>query len=195
MTLSLNEQYWSSRYNQNLIGWDVGKVTLPIKQFLDQVINKDLKILIPGAGNAHEAAYAFELGFKKTHILDISNIPLDTFIEMHPDFPIGQVHHINFFDHNEKYDLIIEQTFFCALPVGSRQDYVNKMYELLQPGGKLVGVLFNKEFGKDSPPFGGSLGEYGSYFSELFDIKTLEPCYNSIPARRDSELFIRLFKR
>lgn len=195
MTLSLNEQYWTSRYKQNLIGWDVGQATFPIKQFLDQIDNKELKILIPGAGNAYEAAYAFESGFRNLHVLDISKVPLDNFLGKHPHFPIDQVYHENFFDHQGKYDLIIEQTFFCALPVALRQDYADKMYELLQSGGQLAGVLFNREFGNDSPPFGGSLKEYQSYFSELFDIKTMEPCYNSIPPRRDSEAFIRLFKK
>jgi hypothetical protein len=195
MTLSLNEQYWTSRYNQNSIGWDVGQVTFPIKQFLDQIDNKDLKVLIPGAGNAYEAAYAFESGFKNLHILDISKVPLNNFLEKNSDFPKDQVHHENFFDHLGKYDLILEQTFFCALPIVLRQDYVNKMYELLEANGQLVGVLFNRDFRNDSPPFGGSVVEYRKYFSDFFDIKTMEACYNSIHQRLGSEIFIRLIKK
>lgn len=195
MTLSLNEQYWTSRYNQNLIGWDVGQVTFPIKQFLDQIDNKDLKVLIPGAGNAYEAAYAFESGFKNLHILDISKVPLNNFLEKYSDFPKDQVHHENFFDHQGKYDLILEQTFFCALPIILRQDYADKMHDLLEVNGQLAGVLFNRGFGNDSPPFGGSIAEYRTYFSDLFDIKTMESCYNSIPPRLGSEIFIRLIKK
>lgn len=196
MTLLLNEQYWTSRYNQNLIGWDVGQATNPIKQFLDHIVSKDLKILIPGAGNAYEAAYAFQSsGFKNLHILDISKVPLDNFLINNPEFPRNQIHHENFFDHQGKYDLIIEQTFFCALPIKLRQDYANKMHELLQSNGELAGVLFNRDFGNESPPFGGSVEEYRSYFSKLFEIKTLHPCYNSISPRLGSELFIRLIKK
>lgn len=195
MTLSLNEQYWTSRYNQNSIGWDVGQVTFPIAQFLDQIENKDLKILIPGAGNAYEAAYAFELGFKNLHILDISKAPLNNFLERYSNFPRDQVHHENFFEHQGKYDLILEQTFLCALPVALRPDYVNKMYNLLQSKGQIAGVLFNKDFGTDGPPFGGSEEEYRTYFSDLFAIKTMEICYNSIPQRLGFEIFIRLIKK
>lgn len=195
MTLSLNEQYWTSRYNQNSIGWDVGQVTFPIAQFLDQIENKDLKILIPGAGNAYETAYAFELGFKNLHILDISKAPLNNFLERYSNFPRDQVHHENFFEHQGKYDLILEQTFLCALPVALRPDYVNKMYNLLQSKGQIAGVLFNKDFGTDGPPFGGSEEEYRTYFSDLFAIKTMEICYNSIPQRLGFEIFIRLIKK
>ncbi|AFL85663.1 Thiopurine S-methyltransferase (TPMT) [Belliella baltica DSM 15883] len=195
MTLSLNEQYWTSRYKQNLIGWDVGQVTFPIKQFLDQLVNKDLRVLIPGAGNAYEAAYAYASGFKNLHILDISKVPLDNFLEKYPDFPKSQVHHENFFDHQGKYDLILEQTFFCALPVELRKDYADKIHELLVQDGQLAGVLFNREFGNDNPPFGGSVEEYRSYFSNLFEIKKMEPCYNSIPPRLGSEVFIKIIKK
>jgi thiopurine S-methyltransferase len=151
--------------------------------------------LIPGAGNAYEAAYAFESGFKNLHILDISKVPLNNFLQRHSDFPRDQVHHENFFEHQGKYDLILEQTFFCALPIALRPNYVTKMYDLLQAKGQIAGILFNKDFGNDGPPFGGSIEEYRSYFSELFAIKTMEVCYNSIPQRLGSEIFIRLIKK
>lgn len=42
--------------------------------------------------------------------------------------------------------VLMEQTFFCAINPSLRKDYVAKMHELLAPNGKLVGVLFDKEF-------------------------------------------------
>ncbi|MCH7412347.1 TPMT family class I SAM-dependent methyltransferase [Belliella sp. R4-6] len=195
MNLSLDEQYWTSRYLQNQIGWDVGQATFPIKQYLDQIVNKDLKVLIPGAGNAHEATYAFESGFKNLHILDLSKYPLDKFMEKHPNFPASNVHQEDFFLHNGKYDLIIEQTFFCALLPNLRNEYVIKMHQLLEKEGVLMGVLFSKSFEQDGPPFGGDIDLYKSIFENHFEIKTLEPCYNSIPPRKGAEVFILLKKK
>lgn len=65
------------------------------------------------------------------------------------------------------------------------------MHELLSPGGKLAGVLFNRRF-EESPPFGGSIEEYETLFKPQFEIKVLAPCYNSIERRAGTEVFINL---
>ncbi|SNS24871.1 thiopurine S-methyltransferase [Belliella buryatensis] len=195
MNLSLDQSYWTSRYKQNQIGWDVGQATTPIKQYLDQVEDKSIRILFPGAGNAYEAIYAWENGFQNIHVLDFSIFPLENFQKQHPDFPNDQIHHQDFFQHEYQYDLILEQTFFCALPVDIRQEYAIKMHDSLKQGGLLVGVMFNRIFEHDGPPFGGTVDEYKSYFEDYFDILTIAPCYNSIPPRAGSEIFIRFRKK
>ncbi|GAB3647875.1 methyltransferase domain-containing protein [Echinicola sediminis] len=189
MSYSLDENYWTSRYRQNQMGWDVGEATTPLKQYLDQISNRTLKILIPGAGNAYEAAYAYKLGFKNVHVLDLSPYPLKRFSEQYPQFPKKQLHQQDFFQHQGQYDLIIEQTFFCAISPELRDAYVSKMQELLVPGGKLVGVLFDVDFGKEHPPFGGDMEAYLACFSKGLKVKTMERCHNSIPPRLGAELF------
>jgi methyl halide transferase len=194
MSIILGEDYWTDRYRQNAIGWDVGEITEPLKQYLDQIDNNRLKILIPGAGNSYEAHYALKKGFFNTNILDISSFPLENFKQKYVEFPEDQIHHGDFFSHIGEYDLILEQTFFCALPPDLRQDYVEKVDSLLNPGGKLVGVLFNRQFEHQGPPFGGGIHEYRSLFEKKFKIKKLEECYNSIVPRRGQELFVMLEK-
>ncbi|QDH79591.1 methyltransferase domain-containing protein [Echinicola soli] len=187
---SLDENYWLSRYQQNQIGWDAGEVTIPLKQYLDQFHDYGVEILIPGAGNAHEAAYAFQKGFQHVHVLDIADEPLNRFQHRYPQFPTAHLHHENFFDHRGQYDLILEQTFFCALCPNLRNDYVKKMAQLLKPDGMLVGLLFDVQFGRNEPPFGGTKEEYVNVFSNALEILKLEPCYNSIGPRRGKELFL-----
>jgi hypothetical protein len=100
----------------------------------------------------------------------------------------------DFFQHEGKYDLLIEQTFFCAIPPIRRKEYVQKAASLLKPNGKIIGVLFDKIFEQPGPPFGGSADEYRSLFDPSFIIHTMDRCYNSIPPRSGSELFIHLRK-
>ena len=71
-----NEEYWTDRYKNADIGWDVGEATLPLVAYCDQLKNENIKILIPGAGNSYEAEYLHKKGFTNVHILDISDIPL-----------------------------------------------------------------------------------------------------------------------
>ena len=101
----------------------------------------------------------------------------------------------DFFDLTGKFDLILEQTFFCALDPDVRRNYVIKMHDLLQPKGKLAGLLFGCEFEKAGPPFGGNSDSYHALFQDLFEIQIMEPCYNSIPPRQGNELFIILTPR
>ena len=63
------------------------------------------------------------------------------------------------------------------------------MASLLSGNGKLAGLLFNKEF-PNNPPFGGNEKQYRQLFNPHFRIKVLEDCYNSIPEREGSELFL-----
>lgn len=187
------ENYWTQRYVQKNTGWDIGKPSTPLKTYIDQLENKALKILIPGAGNSYEAEYLFNTGFKNVYVLDISEPPLNALKKRVPHFPENQIIQDNFFFHEGNYDLILEQTFFCSFPptTENRTQYAHKMYDLIKPNGKLVGLWFNFPLTSDMEkrPFGGSKKEYLNYLSPLFKVKTFEKCYNSIPERLGNELF------
>ncbi|RTL56316.1 MAG: methyltransferase [Sphingobacteriales bacterium] len=191
----LNADYWSNRYQQDDTGWDIGYISTPLKEYIDQLTNKSLAILIPGCGNSYEAEYLLQTGFTNITLIDISPVLTKKLEDKFNTFNHKQLTIItgNFFDLKGKFDLIIEQTFFCALDPALRKAYVDKMHELLKPGGKIAGVLFNKAF-EGGPPFGGTKEEYGQLFSGKFKIKTMESCYNSIAPRKDSEVFIIMQK-
>lgn len=191
----MNKDFWEERYKNEQTGWDIGEVSTPIKEFIDQLKDKELKILIPGAGNSYEAEYLFCKGFKNIHVLDLASKPLQNLKKRIPEFPFENLYQTNFFQHSGEYDLILEQTFFCALEPKIRASYAEKMAELLEPNGIITGVLFNFEFKNDGPPFGGSTDEYLTYFSPYFEIEILEECYNSIPPRDGNELFFKFRKK
>lgn len=193
--MDLSKKYWANRYVNNETGWDVGQISQPLKAYIDQLQDKSLKILIPGCGNGHEAAYLYEMGFHNVYLLDIAKEPLLHFLKTHPRFPEGQILNEDFFKHQGHYDLILEQTFFCAINPELRIQYAQRTSQLLMPKGKLVGLLFNFEFNRDEPPFGGTKEEYFEYFRPYFKIKVFEECYNSIKPRAGSELFIILLKK
>ena len=187
------EAFWTKRYLEHQTGWDIGKPSTPLKAYIDQIENKNLKILIPGAGNSYEAEYLFNKGFNNVYVLDISKEPLDNFKKRVPHFPFNQVIHDDFFSHNEQYDLIFEQTFFCSFPPtkSNRQSYTSKVFDLLNENGKLVGLWFKFPLtdNMEKRPFGGSKEEYLNYLNPYFEVKSFNECYNSIESRTDNELF------
>ncbi|WP_315822136.1 hypothetical protein [Paraflavitalea speifideaquila] len=70
--LPLNADYWDNRYQHQQTGWDIGYVSTPIKDYIDQLIHKDLAILIPGCGNSYEAEYLLQQGFTHITLIDIA---------------------------------------------------------------------------------------------------------------------------
>lgn len=188
------EHYWSSRYREGNTGWDIGSASTPLVA-LAEWLDPESRILIPGAGNAHEAPVFRAKGFNHVHVLDISPEPIEAFKQTYPDYPEELLHCADFFDLKERYDIMLEQTFFCALPRSMRGDYVDKAYEILKPGGLFCGVMFAMEFEKEGPPHGGTIEEYTRHFEAKFDIEKMEPCYNSIPPRQGAELFVRLRRK
>jgi SAM-dependent methyltransferase len=194
MKAALDKNYWDSRYQEGTTGWDLGEVSPALKAYIDQLENKDLKILIPGGGNAYELAYLHQQGFTNSYLIDLSPTALANFKKKNPSIDEKYLIEGNYFDHQEQYDLILEQTFFCAIDRTLRAKYAEKTYQLLQPNGKLVGLLWSDDFGVDAPPFGGTKEEYLGYFDSLFTIQTMSESYNSIKPRASRELFIILQK-
>jgi thiopurine S-methyltransferase len=190
----LDPAYWSELYRNNDAPWDTGSITTPLKTYFDQLTDKNISILIPGAGNAYEAEYLVNSGFRNVYVCDYAAEPLENLKKRCPAIPQDHLLLSDFFelDRKNEFDLIVEQTFFCALDRSLRKKYFEKMHELLRPGGKLVGLLFEHEFGKDIPPFGGTREEYLGYLGNDFQIKVFESCYNSIKPRAGRELFMSL---
>ena len=184
-----NKAYWDSRYQDHQIGWDLGEVSPPLKAYFDTLENKSISILIPGCGNSYEADYLLNLGFTNVTLIDISPTLVQQLQEKHKGNSSIKIVEGDFFEHQAQYDLIIEQTFFCALLPNMRPQYVEKMKTLLKPKGKIAGLLFDFPLTEVGPPFGGSKEEYMELFSEKFYIKTLEKAYNSIKPRENKELF------
>ncbi|MCB0400722.1 MAG: methyltransferase domain-containing protein [Flavobacteriales bacterium] len=191
----LSQTYWNERYLKHDTGWDLGEISRPLKEYFDQLTNRKLRILIPGCGNAYEAEYLFKLGFEHVYLIDLSQEALNAFQTRNPEFPKDQLICGNFFQHHEKYDLMVEQTFFCAIDPKLRADYVKHASTLLNPGGKLIGLLFDDPLNTEHPPFGGSKTEYEELFEPYFELNTLEKAYNSIGPRQNRELFIKLINK
>ena len=189
----LNAQYWETQYQNKNIGWDLGGISPALKIYIDNLKNKSSAVLIPGCGNTYEAEYLIEQGFTNITIIDIApTLVLNLREKFNSNSNIAIILG-DFFEHQGHYDIIIEQTFFCALEPALRQDYARKMNELLTTDGILFGLLFNRQFDV-GPPFGGSQEEYRSIFQNEFNILQLELCLNSAAPRANTELFIELKK-
>jgi thiopurine S-methyltransferase len=193
MDNSQGQNYWTQRYEDGNTGWDIGFPSTPIKEYIDQLEDKSISILIPGAGNAYEAEYLWIKGFRNIYVMDISEFPLKRFQKRIPDFPNSNLLQEDFFKHQAQYDLIFEQTFFCSfVPTDdNRNAYAKQMAHLLKTNGKLVGVWFDIPLtgNIEKRPFGGNKELYLKYLEPHLITIVFESCYNSILPRQGNELF------
>jgi len=194
---NLTAEYWQQRYQEGYTGWDVGHVSGAMRHIIDQldVHYNDMRILVPGGGNGYEAAYLWNKGFKNVFLVDWALRPLEQFKKRNPAFPVKQLIQGDFFQLDDSFDLILEQTFFCALNPNTRKPYVDKMNSLLVKDGILRGVLFQVPMFQDRPPFGGSVKEYERLFSAVFEINYFQECIYSEPARLGSEVEFKVTKK
>ena len=193
--MNYSAEYWDRKYLNHQTGWDMGYASPPIVEYFEQVEDKTKKILIPGAGNAWEAEYIWKNGFTNTYILDYSSKAMELVKKRMPFFPEKQLIFQDFFQHKGSYDFIVEQTFFSSLPVNLRTNYAQQMHKLLTTKGKLMGLLFNHEFHREEPPFGGTPEEYRKLFAPYFHFLVLETAYNSIKPRATREHFVLFQKK
>ncbi|MBK8556839.1 MAG: methyltransferase domain-containing protein [Lewinellaceae bacterium] len=193
---TLTPQFWNTRWQNRQTGWDLGQASPPLTAYIDQLPEsaRDWRILIPGCGNAYEAEYLLQKGFQNITLVDIAPVAVEQIrLRLDREAP-GWGNHLqlicgDFFDLEGTFDLVLEQTFFCALEPHLRSAYCSKMYQVLVPGGRLAGVLFDRDF-EGGPPFGGHTSEYLPLFSSHFTLRTLAPCYNSAAPRAGSEVFL-----
>ena len=129
--------------------------------------------------------------------MDFSLRASDLFKEICPKFPKDQILIGDFFLLKKPlfFDVIIEQTFFCAIDPTLRPNYAEKTNEILKENGKIIGLLFNREFDTNGPPFGGTEKEYRELFNSKFNFKKFENSLLSSLPRKEYEFWIELIKK
>lgn len=195
MNNPLDASFWDNRYIRNETGWDIGQACPAFDHyFLSEDIDRQSRVLIPGAGNAYEVDMLLGHGYSQVTVLDIAPSLAERLQQKYLSNDSVRVLCQDFFAHEGTYDIILEQTFFCALPPSYREAYARKMHALLADSAYLVGVLFDRSF-EGGPPFGGSGDEYRSLFEPFFTLEIFESCKRSIAPRRGTELFVKLRKK
>lgn len=194
-TPPLDAHYWEQRWQEADTPWDMGRVSPALRHYLDQHTTPDTRILIPGAGRAYEAVYLHQQGYTQVYVCDWADTAFGWLRQQAPDFPEAHLLVSDFFALKLEVDLVLEQTFFCAIDPALRSRYAQQVHQLLAEGGTLAGLLFATHFPFQGPPFGGTVDEYRAIFEPYFDIRQMSPSDHSISARKMTEIMVIMNKR
>ena len=53
--INLNENFWSERYQKRETGWDIGDISTPLKNYFDQLTNRQFVLAIGALADIHAA--------------------------------------------------------------------------------------------------------------------------------------------
>ena len=132
-------------------------------------------MLIPGCGTDHEVLQFFQTaGFEVTAI-DFSTVAVAQTRKALGNFE-GKIIRGDFFkfDFRQRFHLIHERTFLCALRPRKWPKYAKRVAQLLQPRGRQADIFF---YGKEPEPPPYPLSEaraaeiFGKYFRLIRDVK------------------------
>lgn len=192
---NLDARYWQSRYLEGNTPWDLGAASPAITAYLSGLQDKSARILIPGAGKAWEALWLLQHGFRQVFICDWAEAAFEEFRQQVPDFPAEHLLVCDFFALDPPYDIIIEQTFVSAIPPVQWKAWAAQCARLLEPGGRVAGLLFASPFTSAGPPFGADREDYLNIFGEELEILRMERTDLSIAPRLGNELFFEATPR
>lgn len=186
----LGPDFWNSRYLEGETGWDLGEPSPPFVTLHRQGVIRPCRVAIPGCGRGWEVVWLARAGYDVTGI----------------DFAPEAIRHVREAARTAsvapevvnadvlalpnslagRFDLVLEQTCFCALPPSRRPEYVEAVHRLLAPQGRLV-ALFYECGGDDGPPFSVDPEEVRRLFAPRFVIESLERTPHSHERRAGKE--------
>jgi SAM-dependent methyltransferase len=210
--------YWQERFSVGDTPWELGAPSAVLFEAVSILSQEgfDLKgkrVLSPGCGRGSDALELAKRGARVTAVdWSINAIEdLKGKVIQHQSQLAGELHAEcgDFFNLKlDRFDLVCEHTFFCAIDPSMRPKYLERIAQLVKVGGYLIGNFFivSKDEGKklenlslaregQGPPFGATPEELLSLVGPYFDTELLRQASHGEPGRRPGMEWVGIFKR
>lgn len=184
--------FWDERFRKGFTPWDQAGVQHAFLAFMARTERRP--VLIPGCGSAYEALALARAGWT-VRAIDFSADAVAAARAQLGEFG-ALVEQADFFSYMPPFEpgWIYERAFFCALPLARRADYVQRMAQLLAPGGLLAGFFFLGSTPK-GPPFGVARAQLEALFAPSFELVEDAPVDDSLPVFAGRERWLTWRRR
>lgn len=166
------EPFWTNKYNENPSPpWNLDKVHPELPSLLQQLKVNKCRVLVPGCGYGHDAAYFAKQGHIVTAI-DISPNAIEKAKSLYGhidnlEFVVADAFNLDD-SYKKAFDIIFEHTFYCAVSPFSRDEVVKLWKSWLADTGHLLGIFFVVPK-RTGPYFGGSEWELREKLQSRFN--------------------------
>lgn len=189
--------YWQAIYEEGDMGWDKGVPAPPFLRVLNErPFPEGSRVLVPGCGLGHEVLYLAGLDYPVTAV-DFAAGAIAGLRSRIGDLPVTALQRDIFSlpeDHEAAFDVVLEHTCFCAIPLEMRPRYAEVMHAVLVNGGRLVGLFYETD-AEEGPPFKTTQSDIKEHFSEYFEVVRLEQPSDSFEGRKGKEWLVEMKKR
>lgn len=184
-------EFWTPYYLEEAQPWAIEEPCPPVFNWLKAQPDWPRgRVLVPGCGLGLEPQEWARQGFEVVG-MDFSPKAIELAkardTDKSVDYRVGDI--LNPPEElRGQFDMVFEQTCYCAIDPRDRPRYRRSVIELLKPGGWLVGVFYQGRH-EESPPFAITLEEVRQDFEQAFRIERLELAQDSVERRKDQEWF------
>ncbi len=193
-----HSDFWTQKYLESPSpSWNLDQPHPELKSFLQQLKLNKCRILVPGCGFGHDAAFLAQQGHVVTAI-DFSQEAIDEAQKRY-----GHLEHIHFIKADifnlpeiylKSFDLIFEHTLYCAIAPEQRNELVRSYSKYLEERGHLLGIFFVVPK-RTGPYFGGSEWELREKLQSRFQFYYWTRLKFSPDWRQGAELMVYAQKK
>ncbi|TFK16446.1 S-adenosyl-L-methionine-dependent methyltransferase [Coprinopsis marcescibilis] len=141
---------WDILWKQNVTPWDAGEIQ---PSLIEVIENSGIEFprlgraLVPGCGTGYDVLYLANALGVQAFGMDISETAIEAATRYRDASSLPGHKNANFIKDDffrykvvddERFDLIVDHTFFCAIHPSQRVTWGKKMAELIKPGGFLI---------------------------------------------------------
>jgi len=178
---------WENRWNDGDTPWDKGEPSPPLVNYV-QSHSLSGKVLVPGCGAGHDAAFLSQQGFEVTGV-DFAPTALKQARNRYSELGIRWICD-DLLDPQKEwggpFDTWVEHTCLCALEPKHWEAYINTLSAQLKKGGIFMGVLFKNPDVEEGPPFRITDQQISQLFSSFEFVEKFEPD-SAYPGREGRE--------
>lgn len=188
---------WSARYAASDTPWDNGaphpELSLRLQDGRLAPPHEGAKVLVPGAGRAHDAIALARRGWEVTAVDIVESLAPEVAPQLEKlggRFVVGDALEV---DDSHGFDLIWDHTFFCAIQPEDRPRWGALAGRLLRPGGVYAALVFpiGRPLEAGGPPYGMDCDALHSSLGTLFRGREAEPVTRPLKRRQWREFWFR----
>ncbi|KDR76470.1 hypothetical protein GALMADRAFT_246837 [Galerina marginata CBS 339.88] len=150
-----DQSTWELTWQKGITPWDAGDTQPSLKEAIESSgldLPRSGRALVPGCGSGYDLQYiSIALGLD-TLGLEIAETAVKRANELIEKAKsacpqlTARVTNQDFFTFNppesQRFDLVYDHTFFCAIPPPMRKNWGSQMSNLVKPGGYLITVVY-----------------------------------------------------